>query len=217
MLKKLKVTSHAFIFCLFGFTLMTVFLFSPNVYAQSSDTDMQNRINSHDESIYQISEKLSEFEKDVSTEFTKLTEDGIQKTNQINDLAQNIRNIFRDGRTRSDEIDALQERIKMLEDRLAKKTRNKNTLNLNQLPIPNTLDISRPMDKFVNPDMQPNQQSHDNPQGFSSAYDIDGNPARPNQMTNENPQGLSNGYNVGDGYDGMPGGDCSGVGGNAAC
>ena len=42
MLKKLKVTSHAFIFCLFGFTLMTVFLFSPNVYAQSSGTNMQN-------------------------------------------------------------------------------------------------------------------------------------------------------------------------------
>ena len=42
MLKKLKVTSHAFIFCLFGFTLMTVFLFSPNVYAQASGTDIQN-------------------------------------------------------------------------------------------------------------------------------------------------------------------------------
>ena len=123
MLKKLKVTSHAFIFCLFGFTLMTVFLFSPNVYAQSGGTDIQNdaqdgMINHH------IGDKLSEFEKDVSTEFTKLTEDGIQKTNQINDLAQNIRNIFRDGRTRSDEIDALQERIKMLEDRLATKMRN---------------------------------------------------------------------------------------------
>ena len=139
MLKKLKVTSHAFIFCLFGFTLMTVFLFSPNVYAQASGTDIQNdaqdgMINHH------IGDKLSEFEKDVSTEFTKLTEDGIQKTNQINDLAQNIRNIFRDGRTRSDEIDALQERIKMLEDRLAKKMRNTN-IKPDQMPM-NTLPPS---------------------------------------------------------------------------
>ena len=171
MLKKLKVTSNAFIFCLFGFTLMTVFLFSPNVYAQSSDTDMQNRINSHDESIYQISEKLSEFEKDVSTEFTKLTEDGIQKTNQINDLAQNIRNIFRDGRTRSDEIDALQERIKMLEDRLAKKMRN-TYIKPDQMPM-NTINSNSGSNEHGYPEEQPNQLPNEKTQGFSSGYELE--------------------------------------------
>ena len=165
MLKKLKVTSHAFIFCLFGFTLMTVFLFSPNVYAQASGTDIQNdaqdgMINHH------IGDKLSEFEKDVSTEFTKLTEDGIQKTNQINDLAQNIRNIFRDGRTRSDEIDALQERIKMLEDRLAKKMRN--TQNPDQMPM-NTINSNSGYNEHGYPEEhQYDQSTNEKTQGFSS-------------------------------------------------
>ena len=165
MLKKLKVTSHAFIFCLFGFTLMTVFLFSPNVYAQASGTDIQNdaqdgMINHH------IGDKLSEFEKDVSTEFTKLTEDGIQKTNQINDLAQNIRNIFRDGRTRSDEIDALQERIKMLEDRLAKKMRN--TQNPDQMRM-NTINPNSGYNEHGYPEEhQYDQSTNEKTQGFSS-------------------------------------------------
>ena len=165
MLKKLKVTSHAFIFCLFGFTLMTVFLFSPNVYAQASGTDIQNdaqdgMINHH------IGDKLSEFEKDVSTEFTKLTEDGIQKTNQINDLAQNIRNIFRDGRTRSEEIDALQERIKMLEDRLAKKMRN--TQNPDQMPM-NTINSNSGYNEHGYPEEhQYDQSTNEKTQGFSS-------------------------------------------------
>ena len=165
MLKKLKVTSHAFIFCLFGFTLMTVFLFSPNVYAQASGTDIQNdaqdgMINHH------IGDKLSEFEKDVSTEFTKLTEDGIQKTSQINDIAQHIRNIFRDGRTRSDEIDALQERIKMLEDRLAKKMRN--TQNPDQMPM-NTINSNSGYNEHGYPEEhQYDQSTNEKTQGFSS-------------------------------------------------
>ena len=165
MLKKLKVTSHAFIFCLFGFTLMTVFLFSPNVYAQASGTDIQNdaqdgMINHH------IGDKLSEFEKDVSTEFTKLTEDGIQKTNQIKNLEQNISNIFRDGRTRSDEIDALQERIKMLEDRLAKKMRN--TQNPNQM-INNTINPNSGYNEHGYPEEhQYDQSTNEKTQGFSS-------------------------------------------------
>ena len=117
---------------------------------------------------HHIGDKLSEFEKDVSTEFTKLTEDGIQKTNQINDLAQNIRNIFRDGRTRSDEIDALQERIKMLEDRLAKKMRN--TQNPDQMPM-NTINSNSGYNEHGYPEEQPNQLPNEKTQGFSSGIE----------------------------------------------
>ena len=89
MLKKLKVTSHAFIFCLFGFTLMTVFLFSPNVYAQSSGTNMQNEaqdnlminnqriatgdeINRLNEEIERLTKKLENLTKYVMGELNTL-------------------------------------------------------------------------------------------------------------------------------------------------
>ena len=170
MLHKNKITLYAFVLFLFGFILLTL---SSILQAQTNAGEKvgdELTINGSrywtghytDKQITDSSglvrEKLSEFEKDVSTEFTKLTEDGIQKTSKIDEIEQQLKNIFRDGSTRSDEIDALQERIKMLEDRLAKENGKAHEIrpDMSQRPLEPRGHI------------KPNQPPNENPQGFSS-------------------------------------------------
>ena len=176
MLHKNKITLYAFVLFLFGFILLTL---SSILQAQTNAGEKvgdELTINGSrywtgdftskliNRSILPLWEKLSEVEKDVSTEFTKLTEDGIQKTSKIDEIEQQLKNIFRDGSTRSDEIDALQERIKMLEDRLAKENGKAHEIRP---------DVTKKMHEFY---IEPNLPPNESPQGFSSGYNVDGRP-----------------------------------------
>jgi hypothetical protein len=179
MLHKNKITLYAFVLFLFGFILMTLTSISAQAQTNAGEKvgdeltingsrywtgDFTSKLINR--SILPLWEKLSEVEKDVRAGFTGI-EMELKRTSKIDEtIDQKLNDIFRDGRTRSDEIDALQERIKMLEDRLAKKMRN--TQNPDQMPM-NTINSNSGYNEHGYPEEhQYDQSTNEKTQGFSS-------------------------------------------------